>query len=184
MLSVSDRQLEGVLPGDKLALEALDLLEAVLPEVVELNNHALLLELLLLLSEATPGLVVFHLWQSKQCPLHSLHEHGAGDEGIHLGLPDLTEEVQVCSEVLLVCVEPVEGQGAVSVYLQGVVEVLHGLPGVLELGPLLLVFHLDLLPLLLEGTLLQWLLAHLGHLVDCLLVNRLLDWLFIGNCLF
>jgi len=61
VFAVRNRHLEGILPGDKLALEIGDILEPGLPELVELKDHTLLLNFLFLFAQGAPRFVVLHL---------------------------------------------------------------------------------------------------------------------------
>lgn len=103
-----NRHLEAILSGHELALEARDVLEPILPNLIELLLHAHLLNDLLLFTERSPGFVVLHFGKGKDSSLHALNFERAGHERLDLGLPDLSEQIQVGTIVLLVRIKPEE----------------------------------------------------------------------------
>jgi hypothetical protein len=105
---MTDWHFEAILSGDELAFESLNVLESILSQVIELNNHALLNGCFLFFTKTASSFVGLHLWKSEESSLHSLDLDGAGDEGVGLWLPNFTEKVDISSIIFLVGIEPVE----------------------------------------------------------------------------
>jgi hypothetical protein len=108
VFAVRDWHLKAILSGDELAFEAGDVLESILPYLVELLLHAHLLNDLFLFTEGSPGFVVLHFGKGKDGPLHPLNFESARYERLDLRLVNLTEQIQVGAIVLLVGIEPKE----------------------------------------------------------------------------
>lgn len=124
MLAVRDRHLEAVFARDELAFELRDLFELIGPHGVELHDHALFQHIFVLLAHCLSLRAILDLWINEYSPLHALHLERAGDKRLDLGLPDLAKQVQVGAVVLLMGVEPVEGESTIVVEFERVLLVL------------------------------------------------------------
>lgn len=91
VFTVRDWHLKAILSGNKLAFEACNVLEPVLPYLVELLLHTHLLNDLLLFTKRSPSFVVLHLRKGKDSSLHTLNFEGARYERLDLRLVNLTE---------------------------------------------------------------------------------------------
>ena len=63
VVAMSDWHFKAVLPVDHLAFETSDVLESILSQIVELNDHRVLLSLLLLWGQRPSQFILWHLWE-------------------------------------------------------------------------------------------------------------------------
>lgn len=91
MFTMRDWHLKAILSGNELAFKARDVLEPILPYLVELLLHTHLLNDLFLLTERPPSFVVLHFGKGKDCSLHTLNFESARYERLDLWLVNLTE---------------------------------------------------------------------------------------------
>jgi hypothetical protein len=151
---MSDWHFKTVLSFDHLALEAFDVLESTLTELVELNDHAFHLSLLLLGTETSSGLIVLHLWESKDSSFHSIDLQGARNKCVELWLPNFTEEVDLRTHGLFMSVKPIEGERSIWVEFQWVVVALELVGLVHHCFLVFLILKSDFFPLLFNSSLL------------------------------
>ena len=108
MLTVLQRCLEAILPVDTLALKHRDILETTLSHLFKLGVDIREKFVLFILSKCASGFAV-SLRNGIHRTLHTLDFERARYISIQLWLPDLTEEVEVCSKLLLMRIDPEEG---------------------------------------------------------------------------
>ena len=71
VLSMSNRHFKSVLSGNQFTLESGDILESILPQIIEFNYHALLLLPLFFFAERSSSFVILHFCQSKERSLQA-----------------------------------------------------------------------------------------------------------------
>jgi hypothetical protein len=171
VFSVTDWHLEAILSGNELAFESLDVLESILSQVIELNNHALLNGCFLFFAKTASGFIGLHLWKSEESSLHAFNLNGAGDEGVGLWLPHFTEKVDVSTVIFFMGIEPVKGKTSIIIFFQWVVEVLEWTVFILCIKQLLFCFALffDLFPLKLKCTFFCW----FSHVINLVILYKL-----------
>ena len=108
MLTVLQRRLEAILPVDTLALKHRDILEATLSHLLKLGVDVREKFVLFILGECASGLAMC-LWDGIHRTLHALDLERAGNISIKLWLPHFAKEEKVCSELLLMRIDPEEG---------------------------------------------------------------------------
>ena len=114
VLSMLNRHLKGIFTSDRLAHPLSNGLVFAFSNVIELHKYVHHELVLLLLGHGRPSLSL-GLWEGIDLSLHPVDLQSAGNVRFDLRLINLTEDVQILPIVLLMRIEPVEGERAILV---------------------------------------------------------------------